>query len=475
MKNLHTDTIIAPATIPGTGAVSIIRLSGQDSIPAAESLIQLSSGKLSDFKGYTAHYGLIYNDDGSLLDEVVATVFRAPHSYSGEDSVEISCHASSYIVSEIIRLFINKGVRIAEPGEFTRRAFINGKMDLAQAEAVADVISSTTSASHRVAMNQLRGGVSRELATLRAQLLNMASLLELELDFSEEEVEFASRSALLDLVDKASAQISALTETYRLGNAIRRGIPVAIAGGTNAGKSTLLNLMLGDERAIVSPVAGTTRDTIEETLTIGGILFRLIDTAGIRETDETVESLGIGRSFQKISQAEIIILVLDITDEESVLLNNLQTVVSSFSPETQELIILANKMDLEGNQGDNKNVNTINKFVSSIDKEVKVIYFSAKSGRGLQMLKDQLVSLRKDIIPTEDSTFITNARHYEALTEALSHLRKVHASLLSRSTSSDLLAEDLRHIITALGRITGDTISPDEILGNIFQNFCIGK
>lgn len=469
------ETIVAPATLPGTGALSILRMSGPDALRIADAVLQLKEGTLSEAKGYSAHFGTVNGSDGAPLDEVVATVFRAPHSYTGEDAVEISCHASAYILSELTRLLMAAGARMAEPGEFTRRAFVNGRMDLAQAEAVADVISSTTAASHRIAMNQLRGGVSRELASLRSELLEMTSLLELELDFSEEEVEFANRKALLALLDKVSNHIHQLTDSYRLGNAIKNGVPVAIAGPANAGKSTLLNALLGEDRAIVSDIAGTTRDTIEETLNLGGILFRFIDTAGIRESSDTVEKLGIERTFRKISEAEIVLALLDGSQEPSDLLNNLKEILQQVDPTTQKILLLLNKSDKMTILGDNNFVSIINNIVLSSDFKNNIFAISAKSGEGLEKVKERLIELEKDLVPNADSTFITNQRHYDALTKAASHLDSVRTSLLS-GTPGDLVAEDLRQAISSLGSITGDALlTPDEILGHIFAHHCIGK
>lgn len=321
-------TICAPATIPGTGAISIIRVSGNEALAIADKVIDTKGAPIAETEGYRLRYGTVFEADGSVLDNVIVSVFRAPHSYTGEDSVEISCHASRFIVNKILELLVNAGARIAAPGEFTRRAFVNGKMDLAQAEAVADVIASQSAASHRVAMNQLKGGFSSELKTLREKLLTMTSLLELELDFSEEDVEFASRKELGQLVDDSLTHIGRLTASFSRGNAIKNGIPVAIVGATNTGKSTLLNALLGEERAIVSDIAGTTRDTIEETLNIDGILFRFIDTAGIRETDETIEKIGIDRTFKKLGEAAVVLGMTDLSRGEAAVLEDADFILS---------------------------------------------------------------------------------------------------------------------------------------------------
>lgn len=321
-------TICAPATIPGTGAISIIRVSGNDALAIADKVIDTKGVTIAETEGYRLRYGTVFEADGSVLDNVIVSVFRAPHSYTGENSVEISCHASRFIVNIILELLVNAGARIAAPGEFTRRAFVNGKMDLAQAEAVADVIASQSAASHRVAMNQLKGGFSSELKVLREKLLTMTSLLELELDFSEEDVEFASRKELGQLVDDSLTHIRRLTASFSRGNAIKNGIPVAIVGATNTGKSTLLNALLGEERAIVSDIAGTTRDTIEETLNIDGILFRFIDTAGIRETDETIEKIGIDRTFKKLGEAAVVLGMTDLSRGEAAVLEDADFILS---------------------------------------------------------------------------------------------------------------------------------------------------
>lgn len=321
-------TICAPATIPGTGAISIIRVSGKEALAIADKVIDTKGAPIAETEGYRLRYGTVFEADGSVLDNVIVSVFRAPHSYTGENSVEISCHASRFIVNKILELLVNAGARIAAPGEFTRRAFVNGKMDLAQAEAVADVIASQSAASHRVAMNQLKGGFSSELKTLREKLLTMTSLLELELDFSEEDVEFASRKELGQLVDDSLTHIRRLTASFSRGNAIKNGVPVAIVGATNTGKSTLLNALLGEERAIVSDIAGTTRDTIEETLNIDGILFRFIDTAGIRETDETIEKIGIDRTFKKLGEAAVVLGMTDLSRGEAAVLEDVDFILS---------------------------------------------------------------------------------------------------------------------------------------------------
>ena len=460
------DTICAPATSVGAGAISVVRVSGPEAMAAVDRVVRFRSGDAASAPGYSVKFGGVEG-----LDEVLVAIFRAPHSYTGEDSAEISCHASPYIVSTLLDRLTDAGCRLAEPGEFTQRAFLNGKMDLAQAEAVADVIASATSAQHRVAMNQLRGGYSAELRGLRKQLLELTALMELELDFSEEDVEFADRSRLRELLDTACSHCRQLADSFRLGNAIRNGVPVAIVGAPNSGKSTLLNALLRDDRAIVSDVPGTTRDTVEETCVIDGVLFRFIDTAGIRESSDEVEKLGIERTFRKISEAEIVLGVVDVSDTPEALEASLRTMLGKVDFSQQKMLILANKSD---KIMVNKNVITVNTFVNSTDYKdftIDIIEISAKTGSGLEMLRSTLVE-RAGIASTS-GTLVTNARHAAALREAAASLSAVSDGL-DRHISSDLLAEDLRAALASLGSITGE-ISSDEVLGEIFSKFCIGK
>ena len=473
MNHIFTDDIIcAPATVPGTGAISVIRVSGKGCIELCDGIVSLKKGKLADAAGYTLHYGVVFCDSGGaeILDEVVVSVFRSPHSYTGEDSVEISCHSSKYIVERLLQRLAKAGARAAGPGEFTQRAFVNGKMDLAQAEAVADVISAQSEAAHRVAFSQLKGGFSKELKGLRDELLKMTSLLELELDFSEEDVVFASRDELASLLDGAIRHIRSLTESFRHGNALRNGIPVAIVGAANAGKSTLLNALLRDDRAIVSDIAGTTRDTVEETMTIDGVLFRFIDTAGLRETSDEVEKIGISRSYKKMSEASVVLALLDAGSPEGVNESAISDIAARLDRSSQKLIALLNKVDL---LSDNINVNTINNRVLNLDKKEIKLYISAKNGFGLDELRRLLSDSQKSAAPGHDQTVVTNLRHYQALTEACAALEKVEVSL-SAGLTPDLLAEDLRQALSHIGEITGEVTS-DEVLGEIFGRFCIGK
>ena len=464
----HTDDIIFAPSTGGGGAISIVRISGPGCLEMLDGVVQLRRGSVSSAPGFSLRFGVIPE-----LDEVLVSVFRAPHSYTGEDMAEISCHASSYIVSQLLERIGAAGARLAEPGEFTRRSFLNGKMDLAQAEAVADLISSSSSAQHRVALNQLRGGYSAELATIRAELLELTSLLELELDFSEEDVEFADRGRLSELLESAITRCTALAESFRVGNAVRNGVPVAIIGAPNSGKSTLLNALLKDDRAIVSDIPGTTRDTVEETCVIDGVLFRFIDTAGLRDATDEIERLGIERTHRKTAQADIVLGVIDAVEQCSATEFERATlsIASMVDSERQKLLILANKADLRAR---NKNVKELNTFVSSAEIEgvrFNILPISAKTGLGLDKLRSELVSASG--ISSASNTLVTNARHAAALratSEALCAVR----SGLSSGLPSDLLAEDLRAALSTLGTITG-AITTGEVLSEIFSKFCIGK
>lgn len=603
----NDDTICAPATVPGTGAITVIRLSGENALEIADKVIECKaasdnsdkdsnadsgvgscadSGHIASSKGYTIRFGSVKDESGKLLDEVLVSIFRAPHSYTGENSVEISCHASKYIADRLMQLLVKAGARTAEPGEFTRRAFLNGKMDLAQAEAVADLIASQNAAAHRVAINQLKGGFSRELSKMRAQMLHIVSLMELELDFSEEDVTFADRHELDTLLKSTIRHISTLMESFRLGNVIKNGVPVVIIGATNAGKSTLLNALLGEDRAIVSDVHGTTRDTIEETMTIDGILFRFIDTAGIRETSEAIEKIGIERTFKKIREATVVLAMLDITRPEEDLTRSVNDILMNVDTRHQKLIFLLNKCDLAGGTAlgqsfagatseaaagagavaspaaesiaaakdvssastagptvcgagtvdalpacamsidaipavashtaketdvdkeisgnsrqmddfnaannyviiknhivsliEDHNIKLFGKYhpVESVSKAgsippISIIPISAKSGEGLDILKSALASTQSGLISNSDTVLITNTRHYEALSNARDALVRVRSGL-SDALPTDLLTQDLREALYHIGSIVGE-ISTDEVLGNIFRNFCIGK
>ena len=471
----NEDTIYAPATVPGTGAISVIRVSGPEALSIADKVITCRKGSISEAKGYTIRFGTVSDADGRIIDEVLASVFRAPHSYTGENSVEISCHASSYIVSELMAMLHEAGARAAEPGEFTQRAYLNGKMDLAQAEAVADVISSQSATAHRIAFNQMKGGFSSELRDMRSELLELVSLMELELDFSEEEVEFADRSRLDTLLSAIIAHVTRLVDSFRLGNVIKNGVPVAIAGATNTGKSTLLNALLGEDRAIVSDIHGTTRDTIEETLNIDGILFRFIDTAGLRETTETVEKIGIERTFKKISEASIVLGMIDLTRDFETTCETVREIIAKVDFNTQKLVILLNKTDISGV---NNNVSTSNFIVSELENKgvrenVAIIPISAKTGAGIHELRAQLATSQRNLLADSDTTLVTNQRHVQALTDARTSLLRVREGLAS-ALPTDLAAQDIREAIYHLGSIVGE-ISTDEVLGNIFRNFCIGK
>ena len=468
--SLFDDTSAAPATVPGTGAVTLLRVSGPKAMRIVSDVVKCESKSIEETPAGRIRYGVVYNESEEVVDEVLVSVFKAPHSYTGEDSAEITCHASSFVASEILRLLCTAGARMASPGEFTRRAFVNGKMDLAQAEAVADVISSSSSASLKVAINQLRGGFSSELKDIRSRLLEVASLLELELDFSEEDVEFADRPKLAALLDEATSHVNSLASSFRQGNAIKNGVPVAIVGAVNAGKSTLLNALLGEERAIVSDIPGTTRDTVEETLVLDGILFRFIDTAGLREASDTVEQIGVSRSYKKLSEASVVLAVLDVSASEEENESSISDIVSKIDPSSQKLIVLFNKADiLDGNI----NVSLLNESVSFTDNKVIKLYISAKTGFGLDTLRKALSATQKDLTLDSDQTIVTNMRHFQALSETGSALSRARTSLSSGLTP-DLIAEDLRSALYHLGTITGE-VTHDEVLGEIFGRFCIGK
>ena len=459
----NNDIICAPATVPGTGAISVIRVSGKGSLELADKVISLRKGSIAQSKGYTLHFGSIFASDGSLLDEVIVSVFRAPNSYTGEDGVEISCHSSKYIVSETIGLLCEKGCRMAGPGEFTQRAYLNGKMDLAQAEAVADVIAADSKAALRVAQSQLRCEYSAAFKELRDALVRLSALVELELDFSEEEVEFASREMIIGLAESAIAKMSRLRDSYRVGNALKNGVPVAIVGAPNVGKSTLLNALLGEDRAITSDIPGTTRDTVEESIVIEGVRYRFIDTAGIRETEQMIERLGIERSLAKIRDAAIVICLLDATkkDESEQMLSKVESLIDA---ENQKIIVVANKSDLNGH---------VKEELSGLSEGA--ISISALRKEGLRELEKAIVKC--GFADTDEHVIVTSARHYNALSSAVESLRAV-VRAVREGISEELLAEDLRAAICDINSIfasTSDAITPDEVLGEVFGKFCIGK
>lgn len=466
-----SETICAPATLSGGGAVSIIRVSGADAFAVSDSIIRLKRGSVACTPGGRVRFGEVL-DGFSVLDEVLVSVFRAPHSYTGEDSVEISCHASPYIVSRILELLCEKGARMAEPGEYTRRAYLAGKMDLSQAESVADVIASNSKAALRVAMNQLKGVYSSELRSLRDQLVELASLMELELDFSEEDVEFADRSRLKELLSRTSGHVSDLVDSFRLGNAIRNGVPVAIVGAVNAGKSTLLNALVGHDRAIVSDVPGTTRDTVEETFNIGGVLLRFVDTAGLRETDDCVEKIGISRSLKALSEAEVAICVVDASKGTQAVMEELSDVLAKLEGSTARLMVALNKTDRLGD----KAAALAESVSRSLGDACTVCRISAALGE-VAPLRETLGKFCKEFTHMrEDSILVTNLRHLEALKLAKSFLSDVSSGLDS-GMPTELLAEDLRAAIRELNKIFGEAqaIDTEELLGSIFSRFCIGK
>lgn len=461
------DTIVALATASGSGAISIIRLSGIDAFAIAQQIfIPYSKKSLQDLPSHSVHLGYIKRSE-HILDECLATLFKGTRSYTGEPVVEFSCHGSPYIQQEIIKLCVEKGARVAQAGEFTFRAFINGKMDLSQAEAVADLIASDSEAAHQVAMQQMRGGFTNEIKLLRNELLNFASLIELELDFSEEDVEFADRNQFQNLLFKIQKIVSRLIDSFAMGNVIKNGIPVAIIGEPNVGKSTLLNTLLNEERAIVSDIAGTTRDTIEDEIAIGGIPFRFIDTAGIRETTDKIEHLGIEKAFDKMHRSQIILFIFDslIAINQPATLTNIKEQINHLKRinEGKQFVIIANKSDLISSEQ--------RTLIQNVFPEV--LFLSAKNKEGISELEKQLLSFVNMGVLRNQDTIVTNSRHYEALLKAQAEINRVQEGLLG-GLSGDLLAIDIRQALYYFGEITGE-ITTDEILGNIFSRFCIGK
>jgi len=461
-------TIVALATPSGAGAIAVIRLSGPESLSICDAVFQaVRFKKISEQKSHTIHLGNIV-DDGKIFDQVLVSLFKNPHSYTGEDVVEISCHGSVYIQQQIIQLLLRKGATMAKPGEFTLRAFLNGKLDLSQAEAVADLIASDNESSHQIAMQQMRGGFSNELKLLRMELLNFASLIELELDFSEEDVEFADRTQFSILLDRIEMVLKRLIDSFAVGNVIKNGIPVAIVGEPNVGKSTLLNALLNEERAIVSDIAGTTRDTIEDEIVLNGIGFRFIDTAGIRETQDVVESIGIKKTFEKIEQAQVVILLLDAKElQVSGLKFNVEIEKIKNQFPLKPLVVVINKLDLLSE----KDIELIRHDLETL--ALKLVTISAKQKVGIDELKEQLLPFVNTGVLQNNETIVTNTRHYDSLLKALEEIQKVKFGLNS-GLSADLMAIDIKQALYYFGEITGE-VTNDELLGNIFANFCIGK
>jgi len=466
------ETIVALATPSGAGAIAIIRISGAASIAVASQVFQSVTGKdITQQKTHTLHLGHIV-ENGKVYDQVLLSLFKNPNSYTGEDVVELSCHGSTYIQQQIIQLLLRKGCRMAQPGEFTLRAFLNGKLDLSQAEAVADLISSDNEASHQIAMQQMRGGFSHEIAKLREELLNFASLIELELDFAEEDVAFADRTQFSALLSRIEFVLKRLIDSFAVGNVIKNGIPVAIVGEPNVGKSTLLNALLNEERAIVSDIAGTTRDTIEDEMVIEGIGFRFIDTAGIRETQDVVESIGIQKTFEKIEQAQVVLYLVDgsrlsVEGKLDALIIEINKIVNQFP--LKPMVIVINKKDLISEDL----LSTLNHKLITNNQQPTTIYISAKEKTGIDTLKNQLLSFVNTGALRNNETIVTNTRHYDSLLKALEEIQKVSFGLQT-GLSSDLMAIDIRQALYYFGEITGE-VTNDELLGNIFANFCIGK
>ena len=478
VENRFDQTICAQASASGPGAVSIIRISGPDTFGILDSVFKPAKGEgMASRPGYRMVYGAITNPASQeVIDEVLVAVFKTPHSYTGENSAEIYCHGSDYIVSTIQKLLITNGARMAAPGEFTQRAFLNGKMDLTQAEAVADLISSESKAAHDVALQQLKGGFSSELKLMRSELVDIVALMELELDFSEEDVEFADRSRLRELIDAVQAHIRTLTDSFAYGNAIKNGVPVAIVGAVNTGKSTLLNAILGEERAIVSDIAGTTRDTIEDSIIIDGIQFRFIDTAGIRDTDETIEQIGISRSRQKMKEASVILLLLDATRPEEFRTGIEEVAIHLKDSHSHiPIYVLINKSDTVTDTAATTLAHRVREILEVYPfKNTTIMTVSAKNRTGIDLLTESLAESQNALKTSSASaTTVTNLRHYEALTHAQEALTRVRSGL-DTSLSTELLAEDIRLALHHIGTITGE-ITPDEILATVFGRFCIGK
>ena len=466
---IQNDTIVALASPSGAGAIAVIRVSGSDAITLSNSIFNSVSGKdITKQKTHTLHLGHIV-DGTKIIDQVLLSIFKGTNSYTGENTIEISCHGSTYIQQQIIQLLLRKGCRMANAGEFTLRSFLNGKMDLSQAEAVADLISSDNEASHQIAMQQMRGGFSNEIKELRQELLNFASLIELELDFAEEDVAFADRTQFRELLNRIEFVLKRLIDSFAVGNVIKNGIPVAIVGEPNVGKSTLLNALLNEERAIVSEIAGTTRDTIEDELVIGGIGFRFIDTAGIRETADVIESLGIRKTFEKIEQAQVVLYLSPLTPKGGTLngenIRQVQVEIEKIKNQfpLKPLIIIGNKKDLYSEEQ-----------IRNLQYEIPtILLISAKENVGVDELKNQLLSFVNTGALRNNETIVTNTRHYDSLLKALDEIQKVNYGL-QIEISSDLMAIDIREALYHFGMITGE-VTNDELLGNIFANFCIGK
>lgn len=463
--DLISDTICAVSTPHGKGGIAVVRVSGPDALPTV--MKSWKGANLAAAPSHTLHFGRIVYPDGETLDEVVASVFRAPHSFTGEDVVELSCHGSTWVQSQIVALLIANGCRAAEGGEFTRRAFLNRKLDLSQAEAIADVIASSSRAAHRIAVSQMRGGFSRMLSALREKLLEFVSLIELELDFSEEEVEFADRTRLVALAEDINATLSQLADSFAIGNAIKNGIPVAIVGEPNAGKSTLLNRLLHDDKALVSDIRGTTRDAIEDTIDLGGLTFRFIDTAGIQQTDDTIESMGIERTFKKISEASIVLWMIDATQP----LDNIPAVAADILPRTKgkTLIAVVNKID----RLDPDTLASVHKAIEKATPSTRAAFISAKCDIDVDRLEQMLLEAAQIPDNDPDAVVVANARHYDALVHARDAIQRAIAGLKA-GISGDFAAQDIRECMHYLGEITGE-ITTDEVLGSIFSRFCIGK